>query len=222
MDQWHGDREQEKNIREIKIHIYAKRQTLICTAWPSFPLKCHLLLITFTHKKSSLMPVWSIRIVSGQFLSAYFLFWEILNLNLLFAVNVTVNLSNMEKERKTLFCSHSLPHPPHCFFFSDLIDLSPQSECLEQDTIRLVSVHCKMKRANSAPKMGPKRVSPERYCFWGQFSPIEMGLFWYQNLGLIWPLHQGQIRPCKGPIWKTLGPLWIFQEPKQPLKFWPS
>ena len=148
MDQWHGDREQEKNIREIKIHIYAKRQTLICTAWPSFPLKCHLLLITFTHKKSSLMPVLSIRIVSGQFLSAYFLFWEILNLNLLFAVNVTVNLSNMEKERKTFFCSHSLPHPPHCFFFSDLIDLSPQSECLEQDTIRLVSVRWVLQRSS--------------------------------------------------------------------------
>ena len=79
-----------------------------------------------------------------------------------------------------------------------------------------------MKRANSAPKMGPKRVSPERYFFGGQFSPIEMGLFWYQNLGLIWPLHRGQIRPCKGPIWKTLGPLWIFQERKEPLKFWPS
>ena len=59
----------------------------------------------------------------------------------------------------------------------------------------LLSIHCKMKRANSAPKMGPKRVSPERYCFWGQFSPIEMGLFWYQNLGLNWPLHRGQIRP---------------------------
>ena len=61
-----------------------------------------------------------------------------------------------------------------------------------------------------------KRVSPERYCFWGQFSPIEMGLSCYQNLGLNWPLHWGQIRPCKGPIWKTLEPLWIFQEPKQP------
>ena len=148
MDQWHGDREQEKNIREIKIHIYAKRQTLICTAWPSFPLKCHLLLITFTHKKSSFMPVLSIRIVSGQFLSAYFLFWEILNLNLLFAVNVTVNLSNMEKERKTFFCSHSLPNPPHCFFFSHLTDLSPQSECLEQDTIRLVSVRWVLQRSS--------------------------------------------------------------------------
>ena len=94
------------------------------------------------------MPVLSIRIVSGQFLSAYFLFWEILNLNLLFAVNVTVNLSNMEKERKTFFCSHSLPHPPHCFFFSHLIDLSPQSECLEQDTIRLVSVRWVLQRSS--------------------------------------------------------------------------
>ena len=43
--------------------------------------------------------------------------------------------------------------------------------------------HCKMKRANLAPKMGPERVSPEWYCFWGQFSPTEMGLLLYQNLG---------------------------------------
>ena len=75
----------------------------------------------------------------------------------------------------------------------------------------LLFLHCKMKRANLAPKMGPKRVSPEWYCFWGQFSPTEMGLFWYQNLGLNWPLHRDQIRPCKGSIWKTLGPFWIFQ-----------
>ena len=73
------------------------------------------------------------------------------------------------------------------------------------------NLHCKMKRANLAPKMGPKRVSPEWYCFGGQFSPTEMGLFWYQNLGLNWPLHRGQIRPCKGSIWKTRGPFWIFQ-----------
>ena len=26
-------------------------------------------------------------------------------------------------------------------------------------------IHCKMKRANLAPKMEPKRVSPEWYCF---------------------------------------------------------
>ena len=82
---------------------------------------------------------------------------------------------------------------------------------LQRNTSPFVYLHCKMKRANSAPKMGPNRVSPERYCFGGQFIPIEMGLFWYQNLGLNWPLHRGQIRPWKGSIWKTLGPFWIFQ-----------
>ena len=41
-----------------------------------------------------------------------------------------------------------------------------------------------MKRANLAPIMRPKRVSPEWYCFGSQFSPSEMGLFWYQIVGL--------------------------------------
>ena len=35
---------------EIKIHVYAKRQTWICTTWPSFPLNCRLLFITSTQK----------------------------------------------------------------------------------------------------------------------------------------------------------------------------
>ena len=36
--------------REIKIHVYAKRKTWICTTWPSFPLNCPLLFITPTEK----------------------------------------------------------------------------------------------------------------------------------------------------------------------------
>ena len=66
--------------REIKIHVYAKRETWICTLWPSFFLlvvNCLLLLLknkyfhaSFIHKN-----------YSGQFLFSYFLFWEILNLN---------------------------------------------------------------------------------------------------------------------------------------------
>ena len=35
---------------EIKIHVYVKRQTWICTTWPSFPLNCRLLFITSTQK----------------------------------------------------------------------------------------------------------------------------------------------------------------------------
>ena len=37
-------------IREIKIHVYAKRQTWICTTWPSFPLIFRLLFIASTQK----------------------------------------------------------------------------------------------------------------------------------------------------------------------------
>ena len=57
------------------------------TTWPSFPVTCLLLLITLTKK-----------VVSRQFFirislhtPSHFLFWEILNLNLSFAVSVTLN-----------------------------------------------------------------------------------------------------------------------------------
>ena len=36
--------------REIKIHVYAKWQTWICTTWPSFPLNFRLLFITSTQQ----------------------------------------------------------------------------------------------------------------------------------------------------------------------------
>ena len=59
-------------------------------------------------------------------------------------------------------------------------------------------VHCKMKRANLAPKMGPKQVSPEWYCFRDQFTLTEMGPFWYKFWELNWPLHWGQLDHVKG------------------------
>ena len=43
---WH----RRRNNREIKIHVYAKRQTWICTTWPSFPLIFRLLFIASTQK----------------------------------------------------------------------------------------------------------------------------------------------------------------------------
>ena len=48
--------------------------------------------------------------VSGQLLSAYFLFWEILYLNLTFPVclNVTLNLSNIERGKETSASSRRL------------------------------------------------------------------------------------------------------------------
>ena len=36
--------------REIKIHVYAKQQTWICTTWLSFPLIFRLLFIASTQK----------------------------------------------------------------------------------------------------------------------------------------------------------------------------
>ena len=38
-----------KEIREVKHHLYVKRQTRICTTWSSFPFACRLLFIISTH-----------------------------------------------------------------------------------------------------------------------------------------------------------------------------
>ena len=38
------------NSREVKHHVYVKRQTRICTTWPSLPLTCRVLFIISTHK----------------------------------------------------------------------------------------------------------------------------------------------------------------------------
>ena len=35
---------------EVKHHVYVKRQTRICTTWPSFPITCRLRFIISTHK----------------------------------------------------------------------------------------------------------------------------------------------------------------------------
>ena len=67
-----------------------------------------------------------------------------------------------------------------------------------------------MKRANLAPKMGPKRVNGTVFGA-NTFSPTEMGLFGTKIWSYIDPCIRGQIRLCKGSIWKTLGPFWIFQ-----------
>ena len=36
--------------REVKFHVYVKRQTRICTTWPSVLFTCRLLFIISTHK----------------------------------------------------------------------------------------------------------------------------------------------------------------------------
>ena len=38
-----------REIREVKHHVYVKRQTRICTTWPSFPFACRLYCSLFLH-----------------------------------------------------------------------------------------------------------------------------------------------------------------------------
>ena len=76
--------------REIKIHVYSKRQTWICTAWQSFSLNCLLLLL------KNFIPVLYLRIVLDSFYllvfcSEKFSTWISL---LPFAVNANLNLAN--------------------------------------------------------------------------------------------------------------------------------
>ena len=72
--------------REIKIHVYAKRgRREILPRDQVFPLFSVYSLL-FLHKNKLFYGSFNNRNRSGQFLSAYFLFWEILNLSLTFAV----------------------------------------------------------------------------------------------------------------------------------------
>ena len=82
-----------RDTREVKHHVYVKRQMRICTTWPSFPFTCRLLLIISTHKLVVLPNFFAHKNSFELFFSAYFLFWEILNLNLTFAVYVKLKLS---------------------------------------------------------------------------------------------------------------------------------
>ena len=53
--------------REVKHHVYVKRQTRICTTWPSFPFTCRLLFIISTQKLAVSLKFLSIRIVWSCF-----------------------------------------------------------------------------------------------------------------------------------------------------------
>ena len=73
--------------REVKCHVYVKRQTLMCTTWPTFLFTCRLLVIISTTK----LVVSRIFLSRGIVLSCFYrfisvLFWEMLNLNVTFAV----------------------------------------------------------------------------------------------------------------------------------------
>ena len=56
--------------RDVKHHVYVKRQTWICTTWPSFPFTCRWLFFFSTHKLVVSSNFLSIRIV----LSCFYLF----------------------------------------------------------------------------------------------------------------------------------------------------
>ena len=62
------------SIREVKNHVYVKRQKRICTTWPSFLFTCRLTFIISTHKLVVSRNFSSIRIVLSCFylLSFYF------------------------------------------------------------------------------------------------------------------------------------------------------
>ena len=81
---------------EVKHHVYVKRQTRICTTWPSFPFTYRLRFIISTHKLSSFTQFFIHNNCFEFFLFARFLFWEILNLNVTFAVYVNLKLSTIE------------------------------------------------------------------------------------------------------------------------------
>ena len=74
--------------RKVKHHVYVKRQTRICTTWPSFLFTCRFRFITSTHKLVVSHSLFFHKNCFDLFLYAHFLFWEILNLNLTFAVYV--------------------------------------------------------------------------------------------------------------------------------------
>ena len=63
-----------KAIREDKHHVNVKRQTQICTTWPSFIFTCRLLFIISTHKLEVSCNFLSIRIVLSFFFLLIFYF----------------------------------------------------------------------------------------------------------------------------------------------------
>ena len=103
-------------IKEVNHHVYVKRQTRICTTWPSFPFTCRLLFIIST-QITSFTQFFVHKNCFGLFLSAHFLFQELLNFNLPFAVYVKLEFSIVSfwpswPEQECDPCSR-----PNLFFF---------------------------------------------------------------------------------------------------------
>ena len=85
-----------KENREVKHHVYVKRQTRICTMWPSFLLTCRLLFIISTPKLIVSRNFLSIRIVLSCVYLLFFYFEKFSTWiwRLPFAVYVKLKLSN--------------------------------------------------------------------------------------------------------------------------------
>ena len=84
------------DIRDDKHHVYAKRQTRICSTWPSSSFTCRLLLIISSHKWFVSSNFLSTTIFWAVFICSFS--WQILNLSwiwlLLFAEYVKHLLIN--------------------------------------------------------------------------------------------------------------------------------
>ena len=84
--------------REIKIHVYANGKCEFLPRDQVSPLFFVYYILLLLHKNKLFYASFMQKNHSGQYLSAYFLFWEFLNLNwfihVYFAVNVNLNLSN--------------------------------------------------------------------------------------------------------------------------------
>jgi len=79
----------------VTVTTNGKQQTWTCATWPSFPFTCVKL---FFYIKKVFHVIFFHENCIRLFLSAHFLFWEILNLSLPFAVNVAhwwLNLSTV-------------------------------------------------------------------------------------------------------------------------------
>ena len=83
--------------REVKHHVYVKRQTRICTTWPSFLFTCRLLFIISTPKLVVSRNFSSIRIVlSCHYRLIFYLEnFSTLPWRLPFALYVKLKLSNL-------------------------------------------------------------------------------------------------------------------------------
>ena len=62
---------QSRKIREVKHHVYVKRQTWISTTWPSLPVACRLLFIISRHKLVVSPNFFSIRIFWAVFICSF-------------------------------------------------------------------------------------------------------------------------------------------------------